>query len=441
MVKKLFYSAKGENPMCGCGIYKCNKKKLTIVLFILFLFSFTSCVRKNTENSENNTNGSYSEPKIETEQLVNTNEFSSIISVTSEDGTYILEMNNADGSYNIHYMDYKSNCDVYLCSSPNCSHDDLSCTSFIPANCGGVMLAYNNGQLIEVILGNKIDTPAQIYVMDKAGGNKKLIKTFSPEETVDFGYTISYVLSDENIYLMTEKSCTENGEVYMKNELIKVSLSDGNTSVIMEMDSPTFFVGVRDNKILMKELHGQINYIIEVDPVSGSKEIVMQYNGGHILPFEYDNQLYMLDFERHSVYKNDQVDNPLVTFEFNGSNSLSGIRVLKNSRMIIDNSSIYFDNGNYITKYEKYCLNLSDGNVQSSSLTIDKNGKEALPWIYGMFGDKLLIDVGCHIEKKYGFNSQTGEMEEYESEIPDYGVITADNLFSNNLEYDTVTLN
>ena len=167
------YSAKGENPMCGCGIYKCNKKKLTIVLFILFLFSFTSCVRKNTENSENNTNGSYSEPKIETEQLVNTNEFSSIISVTSEDGTYILEMNNADGSYNIHYMDYKSNCDVYLCSSPNCSHDDLSCTSFIPANCGGVMLAYNNGQLIEVILGNKIDTPAQIYVMDKAGGNKK----------------------------------------------------------------------------------------------------------------------------------------------------------------------------------------------------------------------------------------------------------------------------
>lgn len=72
---------------------------------------------------------------------------------------------------------------------------------------------------------------------------------------------------------------------------------------------------------------------------------------------------------------------------------------------------------------------------------IDKSGKEALPWIYSIFGDKLLIDVGCHIEKKYGFNSQTGEMEEYESEIPDYGVITADSLFSDNLEYDTVILN
>lgn len=32
-------------------------------------------------------------------------------------------------------------------------------------------------------------------------------------------------------------------------------------------------------------------------------------------------------------------------------------------------------------------------------------------------------------------------MEEYESETPDYGVITADNLFSDNLEYDTVILN
>ena len=30
---------------------------------------------------------------------------------------------------------------------------------------------------------------------------------------------------------------------------------------------------------------------------------------------------------------------------------------------------------------------------------IDKNGKEALPWIYSMFGDKLLIDLDCHIEK------------------------------------------
>ena len=30
---------------------------------------------------------------------------------------------------------------------------------------------------------------------------------------------------------------------------------------------------------------------------------------------------------------------------------------------------------------------------------IDKNGKEALPWIYGILGDKLLIDLDCHIEK------------------------------------------
>ena len=72
---------------------------------------------------------------------------------------------------------------------------------------------------------------------------------------------------------------------------------------------------------------------------------------------------------------------------------------------------------------------------------IDKNGKEALPWIYGILGDKLLIDVDCHIEKKYGFNSQTGEIEECESKIPDYRVITADSLFSDNLEYDTVILN
>ena len=53
---------------------------------------------------------------------------------------------------------------------------------------------------------------------------------------------------------------------------------------------------------------------------------------------------------------------------------------------------------------------------------IDKNGKEALPWIYGILGDKLLIDVDCHIEKKHGFNSQTGEIEEYESEIPITGL-------------------
>ena len=45
-----------------------------------------------------------------------------------------------------------------------------------------------------------------------------------------------------------------------------------------------------------------------------------------------------------------------------------------------------------------------------------------------------ILPTQSDIEKKYGFNSQTGEMEEYESEIPDYGVITADNLFSNNIK-------
>lgn len=31
---------------------------------------------------------------------------------------------------NIHYLDYATHSDIILCNSPNCTHDDESCSSF-----------------------------------------------------------------------------------------------------------------------------------------------------------------------------------------------------------------------------------------------------------------------------------------------------------------------
>ena len=46
-------------------------------------------------------------------------------------GAYRL-VYRADGSSNITYIDYATRSEIYLCNRPNCTHDNESCTSWLP---------------------------------------------------------------------------------------------------------------------------------------------------------------------------------------------------------------------------------------------------------------------------------------------------------------------
>ena len=412
-----------------------HKKYFLICIFALANLLFATSCTGNNKNSFQVSDVPSNSPTLNDEVLINTNEFSSIISVSTTDSVYVLQEDYSTGNYNIHYIDFKNNYDTCLCSSLNCKHNDDSCTSFIPANCGGAMLACNGDQLIEIILGNTIDIPAQIYTMNKDGHNKKLIKTFSPNQSIVYGYTISYILSNNKIYLMIENCITKNNEVNIENELIGVSLTDGDVSSICKLDNPSFFVGVMDNKIITKELLGLDNSVNLIDPFTGVKDTLMTYSSGYTLPFESENKLYMLDFKTHTIYEYDTPDTPIANFDFDGSNSLSKIRAISNSKIIVDNSCITFANGDYKREDSKYCIDYSSNEVQESSINIDKNGKLVLPWIYGIVDDKLLVDVRCTIDTISEFNPQTGGIEPYEIENIEYGIINISDLFSNTFTY------
>ena len=49
----------------------------------------------------------------------------------TEAGAYRLAY-RADGSSNITYIDYATCSEIYLCNRPNCTHDNESCTSWLP---------------------------------------------------------------------------------------------------------------------------------------------------------------------------------------------------------------------------------------------------------------------------------------------------------------------
>lgn len=416
-----------------------RKKQISIFLFVLTLsLFFTACSKTNSRDNSLNEASSNDNSIIHEEVLINSNEFSSLISISSESGAYILQPDNITGSYTIHYVDFESGCDVCLCSSPNCKHNDSSCTGFIPANCGGAMLAYNGNQLIEIILGNTIDTPAQIFTMDKDGQNKKMLTTFSSNQTVTYGYTVSYILSIDSIYLMLESCNKDSNQVNIENDLISVSLTSGEVRNICTFDNPSFFVGVKDNKIVIKELNGTTNIISSIDTITGQKDMLSMYDAGHILPFESNGVLYMLDFDKHAVYASDSPDTYIATFDFEGSSSLTKIRAVYDSKIIIDNSCIDFTNGDYKREDTKYFIDLLNGDIQKSSITIDKNGKSDLPWVYAVVGDRLLIDVGISTEIITDTNAQTGEIERYETENAEYGMIEFTDLFSDNFIYAPV---
>lgn len=51
----------------------------------------------------------------------------------TSDGYYYTLLRE-DGNLNIHYLDYSTYSDIILCNSPNCTHEDESCGSFIHSN-------------------------------------------------------------------------------------------------------------------------------------------------------------------------------------------------------------------------------------------------------------------------------------------------------------------
>ena len=115
----------------------------------------------------------------------------------ADDGIFVLENLYAD-SQNILYIDSKTKQEVFLCSSPGCSHDTEACPSFLSAKGGyGYQIACYQNRLFLFQNESADGTAPFIMQLDINGENPQTICTLQSGESFSgkvFGYGDSLLI-------------------------------------------------------------------------------------------------------------------------------------------------------------------------------------------------------------------------------------------------------
>ena len=115
-------------------------------------------------NSNNNVN----EPSVDPSEVGG-----DIVACTMETdaGYYMGEPIFPDGSTSFTYLDYATNQRVFLCSNPNCNHQNETCTSYVPENQWVSSACVIQDHLYVAQNETHNNTPPHIDVWDKDGYN------------------------------------------------------------------------------------------------------------------------------------------------------------------------------------------------------------------------------------------------------------------------------
>lgn len=225
-----------------------KNKKITLIfaLITLLLFSLSSCGKNRESNLDTNTLSqiilSENTNKINTKDLQKvTAGFMAIadIGADTEEGYYII--NPIGNHYNIVYNDFKTKKAVFLCSAPNCYHENDACTAY--SKVGGYLFITNENLYF---LANDASLDSDkfehiLYEMDLNGENKHVVYKFAPEDV----YMGSHIMAskDEKIYLAIEKADSNT------KKLAEISLDSGKCRYVIDLDIGENIASAYQNQI------------------------------------------------------------------------------------------------------------------------------------------------------------------------------------------------
>ncbi len=213
--------------------------KKFIVLIMAMLFLLASCKQEEvTPNEETEV------IEAATQEQENSLAFLNYNSNTSSDfGYYYTHYNNnEDGnSYvNMRYIDYETQTDLALCSRPECTHDNDTCTAFID----GVLPNFTifNDKMYLLYTGvpegkdGEVHIPEPTYIAsrDLSGQNEQIVYTYDIDAEVT-----SVAMNEEFIFSMITQNefvLHENGdsEMYSKVYMEKLNISTGEKEIVLE---------------------------------------------------------------------------------------------------------------------------------------------------------------------------------------------------------------
>lgn len=178
---------------------------------------------------------------------------------------------NDDNSKNVMYTDYETQRQIYLCSQPNCLHNNESCTSWIkPEEQTVYPVALNQG--IAFLYSGR-DSFSKIEIADANGANRRVLTEFGSGVDIEPGAAVNddFIVVKVNAYTMKD-----DGQVNTAQSLVAVSLKNGEKYKLYSTDeiqnlSPgevgyvsLFFRGVTDTGFIVKTIRVN-DYTVDED--------------------------------------------------------------------------------------------------------------------------------------------------------------------------------
>lgn len=150
------------------------------------------------------------------------------------------------GGFRTMYLDFATNHLVPLCTRPECTHVDESCTAYCNTSGGGLSLAVTDDALIRCYLGGSSLETARIVRSDLNGENPEQIAELPSSQR------LGTWIAGDNHFVYAIRT-TVNPDTTLVQDLIRIDVQTGEVSQIVSLESTScFLVGARDRQIIVK---------------------------------------------------------------------------------------------------------------------------------------------------------------------------------------------
>jgi hypothetical protein len=294
-------------------------KKSVFALLLIFALMLTACngVKPNS-NSENGTSTHDTRPVItnqtslahleDAQMLTDVDGMMGRGTAWAENGMYQLVTWGVEGGANITFFDYQTHTRSYLCSLPDCTHNDESCPCwFSPeAYAGGAGLFTDGKYLYFLRLGTGVeagrpetitDTSSSVITrMNFDGTGREVIAELSSAEFI-WG---ALAKSQDSFYFLRDSFEERDGSTISLRQMVSYDINTQEITPIQEFDQDTYFVGVCNAGFVMKSLVDQrdnstVQTVWLYRLATGEIEMVKEWNGMNIVAQVANGNLYYVD--------------------------------------------------------------------------------------------------------------------------------------------------
>jgi hypothetical protein len=303
-----------------------------------------------------------------------------------KDGYFYIK--NNDLQKNIMYFDYDSKKEVYLCSKPNCKHDNDTCSSYLNYYELNELFYYNNflyyidssanSYTISVSFDGVVDDsnqkPSTLYRINVDGTLKQKMFVTPSGTRMD----MPLVIKGNMLYGYLEKSVVKDSgsSILTEKKLIAINLDSGEYEILKEGLYESL-IGTYDDKLVIQE----IDYIkdpndFENDDVSFANNL---YNSKTKI------KLFDIELKREEVIFEDTFKN------------MESIQVYKNGIYFIGKNSKNLEYVDFTNKTKKVIKELPQSNMN----------------IEVIIDDKVLVNSYKNDNVSYYVDLLNGEMKEF----------------------------